>query len=113
MNVTLTQSGNLTGGVSSAGTLHGAVSKSETLQGTLHTQGELKATVTPQQSLKGSVTPGKTLNGKLSTSSYTVDAELSEDSINPVQNKVVTAALDAKIEKINIAKNTDIDKLFS
>lgn len=42
-----------------------------------------------------------------------IDAELSDESENPVQNKVIKAALDKKIETIHIAKNTDIDKLFS
>jgi hypothetical protein len=48
----------------------------------------------------------------MSKSSYIVDSELSDVSENPVQNKVVTAALDTKLEKLNIAKNSDIDKLF-
>lgn len=58
------------------------------------------------------ITVGTTMNpdklGKV-----TVDDTLSATSTNPVQNKVVTTALESKIEKINIAKNTDIDKLFS
>lgn len=41
-----------------------------------------------------------------------VDDKLSHTSKNPVQNKVVTDALDKKIETLRIAKNTHIDKLF-
>ena len=40
------------------------------------------------------------------------DTELSDTSEKPVQNKVIKAALDKKIGQLNIAKNTDIDKLF-
>lgn len=61
------------------------------------------------------ITVGTTMNPKLigeQLGATAVDDELSTTSTNPVQNKVVTAALDKKIEKINIAKNTDIDKLF-
>ena len=57
------------------------------------------------------VTVGTTMNperlGKVN-----VDAELSDTSTNPIQNKVVTEALQKKSE-ITFAKNTDIDKLFS
>jgi hypothetical protein len=40
------------------------------------------------------------------------DDELSLDSDKPVQNKVIKAALDKKLGSLNIARNTDIDKLF-
>lgn len=39
----------------------------------------------------------------------TVDDTLSDTSTNPIQNKVVAEELN---KRINIAKNTDIDKLF-
>lgn len=39
----------------------------------------------------------------------TVDDTLSDTSTNPIQNKVVAEEFD---KRINIAKNTDIDKLF-
>lgn len=58
------------------------------------------------------ITVGTTMNPE-KLGKTTVDDALSSTSTNPVQNKIVTAALDTKIEKINIAKNTDIDKLFS
>ncbi len=44
--------------------------------------------------------------------SVACDTELSLESEKPVQNKVITSALDKKIETLRIAKNTDIDKLF-
>ena len=57
------------------------------------------------------ITVGTTMNpdkfGKVA-----VDDTLSTTSTNPVQNKVVTEELDKKIETLNIAKNTDLDKLF-
>ena len=58
------------------------------------------------------ITVGTTMNPE-KFGKVTVDDVLSSTSTNPIQNKIVTAALDTKIEKINIAKNTDIDKLFS
>lgn len=59
------------------------------------------------------ITVGTPMNPDRFGKKVDVDDTLSTTSTNPVQNKVVTAALDSKIEKINIAKNTDIDKLFS
>jgi hypothetical protein len=58
------------------------------------------------------VTVGTTMNPQLLGGKIVVDDELSNTSTNPVQNKVMTAELNKKIETLNIAKNTDIDKLF-
>lgn len=58
------------------------------------------------------ITVGTTMNPDL-LGKVDVDDALSATSTNPIQNKVVAEALESKIEKINIAKNTDIDKLFS
>lgn len=58
---------------------------------------------------------GVTVGTGLNPNKYSktvVDDKLSAISENPVQNKVVTVELDKKIERLNIAKNTDIDKLF-
>lgn len=41
-----------------------------------------------------------------------VDDTLSHTSTNTVQNKIVAEALDKKLDSIDRAKNTDIDKLF-
>lgn len=41
-----------------------------------------------------------------------VDDRLSTTSTNPVQNKVVTAALNTKMDELQFATNLDIDKLF-
>ena len=45
-------------------------------------------------------------------SQMVVDDALSETSTNPVQNKVVTEALNNKINTLDIARNSDIDKMF-
>lgn len=58
------------------------------------------------------ITVGTTMNPE-KLGKVDVDDTLSTTSTNPIQNKVVAEALESKIEKINIAKNTDIDKLFS
>lgn len=57
------------------------------------------------------ITVGTTMNPKR-FGEVAVDDELSDESTNPVQNKVITGELNKKIETLNIAKNTDIDRLF-
>lgn len=106
------QNGNITAEVITKDALTVSLSSEGTLKGSVNVSKDLKATVVSQQSLKGNVSAQKNLKGKMSKSSYIVDSELSDVSENPVQNKVVTAALDTKLEKFNIAKNSDIDKLF-
>ena len=84
------------------GTVTGKINNTKTLHAQISAQGNLKATVTPQRSL----------SGKVSKTIVPIDSELSNTSINPVQNRVVTTALNEKLAKNNIAKCSDIDKLF-
>jgi hypothetical protein len=106
------QNGNITAEVISQETLAVSLSSEGTLKGSISLQKDLTATVVSQRSLQGAVSAQGNLKGTASKSSYTVDNALSDASENPVQNKVVTAALNSKAERINIARNTDIDKLF-
>ena len=98
--------------VSTQETLNANVDLQETLQAKITAKADLKATVTAEENLKAVVTAEESLKGNITITSYTVDSELSKESTNPVQNKVVTAALDKKAEVLIMAKNTDIDKLF-
>lgn len=83
-----------------------------TLKGGVDNVKRLNATISSSGNLQASVTPQKTLKANMSKTVFPIDSELSHTSGNPVQNKVVTAALDKKANSFDIAKNTDIDKLF-
>lgn len=102
------QNGNLTAGLSNQETrLQGSVSSQGTLRATISSQGDLQASMTALETLyasivsqniiKGSVTKDTLLKGivvKPATMlAYNVDKNLSLDSVNPVQNKVITESL--------------------
>jgi hypothetical protein len=67
--------------------------------------------VAPDGTAIWGITVGTPMNPEL-LGKVNVDAELSDTSTNPIQNKAVTEALQKKSE-ITFAKNTDIDKLFN
>ena len=102
----------LTGSVKEIDTLQAVVSPCETLVAKVSADEKLTSTLSTQQSLQASLSAKKTVTGKMYKVGYVVDSELSHESTNPVQNKVITSELDKKIETLHIAKNTDIDKLF-
>lgn len=102
----------LTGSVKTIDTLHAVVNPCETLVANVSADKTLNSALITQEKLQASLLPEKTLDGKVYKVGYVVDSELSHESTNPVQNKVVTAELGKKIETLNVAKNTDIDKLF-
>ena len=102
----------VTGSVKEIDTLHAVVNPCETLVANVSADEKLTSTLSEQQRLQASLSTKETVTGKVYKVGYVVDSELSYESTNPVQNKVVTVELGKKIETLNVAKNTDIDKLF-
>lgn len=109
------QNSNLTGEVASQKKLQGTVASKENLQGSLTSTNTLQGSIASQNSISGgitsrgnlqaSVTPTAFLEAAVSkatpAASHEVDNYLSETSINPVQNKVVTEQFIAVEIKIN------------
>lgn len=75
--------------------LHAAIFPQVSLQGEIISDKTLQAEMSSQKTLQAEVSPNRSLNASMSKPktvlAYTVDDQLSETSINPVQNKVIAS----------------------
>lgn len=106
LQASISAQNNLQAAMSAQGDLQASMATLETLYASMMSRGTLKASITKDVILKGIVVKPATIMV------YDVDESLSLDSVNPVQNKVITetlvqlyAVLDSKADATDIPIN--------